>query len=244
LVRSPSLSLPIYSFPTPLKAIAKSFFVLFHVSIWSPPTIYLHLNLLHLPSPPQITPPYCTYFTVLFLLIFKLMFKGVSQRILDVSLLYFGPFNPFHCSPLAFYLPPPIFSTASIHNLISSIFTDVMFYDTVDAPSFSFPFHSSLSFIEQFHYYKHVLNMSLYVIMFVFAYIFIFWIYLPPMRENMQPLSFWVWLTSLNMMSSNIFKDWSIYKLFLFLQVSVVHFDQYPHSLSLSLFPLPDCNCF
>jgi hypothetical protein len=29
------------------------------------------------------------------------------------------------------------------------------------------------------------------------------WIYLPHMRENMWPLSFWAWLTSLSMMSSN-----------------------------------------
>jgi hypothetical protein len=28
-------------------------------------------------------------------------------------------------------------------------------------------------------------------------------LYLPCMRENMQPLSFWAWLTSLHMMSSN-----------------------------------------
>jgi hypothetical protein len=29
------------------------------------------------------------------------------------------------------------------------------------------------------------------------------WIYLPCMRENMQLLCFWSWLTSLNIMSSN-----------------------------------------
>jgi hypothetical protein len=40
--------------------------------------------------------------------------------------------------------------------------------------------------------------MSLYMIMFVSVYMFIFWIYLPCMRENMQPLSFRAWLTSLN----------------------------------------------
>jgi hypothetical protein len=45
--------------------------------------------------------------------------------------------------------------------------------------------------------------MSLYMIMFGFVYMFIFWIYLPHMRENMWPLFFWTWLTSLNIMSSN-----------------------------------------
>jgi hypothetical protein len=41
--------------------------------------------------------------------------------------------------------------------------------------SFSFPFPPSLSSIEQFHYYKHVLHISLY--MFLFVYMFIFWIF-------------------------------------------------------------------
>jgi hypothetical protein len=56
-------------------------------------------------------------------------------------------FNSFHCSPLFLYLPPT-FSTAFIHILISSTFTDVMFYDITDALSFSFPFPLSLSSIE------------------------------------------------------------------------------------------------
>jgi hypothetical protein len=30
------------------------------------------------------------------------------------------------------------------------------------------------------------------------VYMFIFWVYLLHMRENMWPLSFWTWLTSLN----------------------------------------------
>jgi hypothetical protein len=37
----------------------------------------------------------------------------------------------------------------------------------------------------------------------IFVYIFIFCFYLPHRRENMQLLSFWAWLTSLSMMSSN-----------------------------------------
>jgi hypothetical protein len=39
--------------------------------------------------------------------------------------------------------------------------------------------------------------------MLIFVCTFIFWIYRPHMRENMWPLSFWTWLTSLNMMPSN-----------------------------------------
>jgi hypothetical protein len=38
---------------------------------------------------------------------------------------------------------------------------------------------------------------------YVFVYMFIFWIYLPHKRENMWLLSFWTWLTSLNMISSS-----------------------------------------
>jgi hypothetical protein len=48
-------------------------------------------------------------------------------------------FNPFHYSPLPLYLPPPIFQQLSIYILIPSTFTDVMFYNIVDALSLSFP---------------------------------------------------------------------------------------------------------
>jgi hypothetical protein len=82
------------------------------------------------------------------------MFKGVSQCVPAMSLLYFGPFNPFHCSPLAFYLPSSSFQQLSIHILISSTFTDGVFYNIVDTLSFSLPFPASLSSIQYFFYYK------------------------------------------------------------------------------------------
>jgi hypothetical protein len=88
----------------------------------------------------------------------------------------------------------PIFQQFLIHILISSTFTYVMFYDIVDALSFSFSFPPSPSSIEQFHYYKHVLHMSLYMIMFAFVHMFIIWIYLPRMRESMWLLYFWSWI--------------------------------------------------
>jgi hypothetical protein len=66
------------------------------------------------------------------------MFKGVSQCVPAISLLYFGPFSPFHCSPWPFSLPPLIFQQLSVHILISSTCTDVMFYDITDALSLLF----------------------------------------------------------------------------------------------------------
>jgi hypothetical protein len=122
-------------------------------------------------------------------LIFKLMFKGVSQCIPAMRILYFGPFNPFHYSPLPLYLPPaPIIQQPSVYILISSTFTDVMFYNISNALAFSFPFPPSLSSVKKFHCYKHVLPLSLYMVMFVFVYIF--WLHLPHMREYIWPLSF------------------------------------------------------
>jgi hypothetical protein len=38
------------------------------------------------------------------------MFKGASQCISAVRILYFDLFNSFHCSPLLLYLPPSCFS--------------------------------------------------------------------------------------------------------------------------------------
>jgi hypothetical protein len=88
-----------------------------------------------------------------------------------VGVLYFGLFNPFHYSPLPLYLPHPIFQVFNTHPYILYLH---MVCDITDALSFSFPFPLSLSSIEQFHCYKHVLHLSLYMIMLVFVYMFIF----------------------------------------------------------------------
>jgi hypothetical protein len=69
LVRSPPLCLPLNPLPAPLKAITRSFFVLFHISIWSPSIIFPHLNLLHWPSFLPQEPPtlYLFYSSVFFI---------------------------------------------------------------------------------------------------------------------------------------------------------------------------------
>jgi hypothetical protein len=66
---SPSSICPLNHLPTPLKAIARDFFVLFHIGIWSPPTIYPHLNLFPSPSTHLYLPTHYTYFTVLLFII-------------------------------------------------------------------------------------------------------------------------------------------------------------------------------
>jgi hypothetical protein len=149
----------------------------------SPSSIYLHLNLLHSPFPIlHVYPPHTIPVIHIFrsLLIIKSMFKGISQCIFIVIILSFGPFNPFLYIHLSLYLPPSIFQQLSIPILISSIFTDVIFYDTVDGLLISFPFHPSLSSIEQFHYSKYVLypisqflndHWKVYCSMFLYLYI-------------------------------------------------------------------------
>jgi hypothetical protein len=76
--------------------------------------------------PPPFRFPLYTQFCPSFL-VFKLMFEGVSQCVPAVGILYFGPFNPFHYSPLPLYLPPPIFQQLSRHMLISSAFMMLSF---------------------------------------------------------------------------------------------------------------------
>jgi hypothetical protein len=95
--------------PSPLKAIARGYIVLFCVSLWSASTVFPHLNILDSPSPsyqyPLHTVPILHY--CLSLLISKSMFKGVSWCIPAVSILYFCPFIPVHSSilPLPSRLP-------------------------------------------------------------------------------------------------------------------------------------------
>jgi hypothetical protein len=83
---------------------------------------------------------------------FKLMFQWVSICVPAVSLLYFGPFNPFYYSPLPTFISHlPHFSTAfSIHPYILYLHRCHAF-DIVDTLSFSLPFPPSLSSIESFH---------------------------------------------------------------------------------------------
>jgi hypothetical protein len=56
---------------------------------------FLHLNLQY----PSYTVPILQ--SCLSLIISKLLFKGISQWISAVIILYFCPFNPFHYSPLS-----------------------------------------------------------------------------------------------------------------------------------------------
>jgi hypothetical protein len=97
--------------------------------------------------PPIRTIPHThgTYFTVPFSL-FELMFKGLSQCIPAMSILWSIQSLPLlSLTPLT---PTPIFQQFSIHILISFIFIDVMFYDISDVLSFSFSFLLSLYAIE------------------------------------------------------------------------------------------------
>jgi hypothetical protein len=92
------------------------------------------------------------------------MFKGMSQCMPTVGISSFGPLNSIHDSPLPLFLPSPIFQQLSMH-----VFISLMLCNITDALSFSFP-----EFYRVVHNYKHVLHMSLCMIMLVFMYMFIF----------------------------------------------------------------------
>jgi hypothetical protein len=97
------------------------------------------------------------------------------------------------------FLPPPIIQQLSIHIIMSSTSTDcntfLYCWLSIFLPSFpSSPrCHTVVPLLHTF------LHIGFYIIMLVFMYMFIFCIYLPHMRENMWPLSFWTWLTSLTL---------------------------------------------
>jgi hypothetical protein len=123
------------------------------------------------------------------------MFKGVSQCIPAVRILYFGPFNPFHC--FLSITPIPHFPQFSVHILISSTFTSYGMQNYWC----SIVLFSSPSFPE-FHCYKRSTYEFPYDHACFCVYVYL-WIYVLCMRENMQLLSFWTWLSLLKMMSSN-----------------------------------------
>jgi hypothetical protein len=73
----------------------------------------------HIPSPsftlplPQVPHTHTVPIlqSYLSLLISKSIFKGVFQCIPTMSILYFDPFNPFHCCPLPLLSHPPFFNS-------------------------------------------------------------------------------------------------------------------------------------
>jgi hypothetical protein len=141
---APIVSPPL-PFPTPLKAIARGFLVLFHIGIWSPPTIYHHLNLLSSPSLLSIYPPspegtHCAYFIVLVFIINMWIDvqSSVSMYALCGCALLWSV-QSLRLLSLISLLPPPIFQQLSVHIHISSTFTSVVDNTTVALP-FSFPF--------------------------------------------------------------------------------------------------------
>jgi hypothetical protein len=78
--------------------------VFFHLSIWNPSTIYPHLNLLHLLSPPSTPNTVPILQSCLLLLIFKPMLKGIFSLYLCCGILYFGPFNSFHFGTILIFI--------------------------------------------------------------------------------------------------------------------------------------------
>jgi hypothetical protein len=94
------------------------------------------------------------------------MFKGMSQCMLTVGVLYFSQFIPFHYSPLPLYLSPPIFLQLSIHILTSSTITSyVMRYYWCSITLFSFPtfpkFHRVVPLHNEPSYKRATIDLSL-----------------------------------------------------------------------------------
>jgi hypothetical protein len=109
------------------------------------------------------------------------MFKGVFQCLPALSLLYFGPFNHFHCSPLPLYPLPSHFQQLSVHILTSSTFTSyVLQYCWCSIFLFSFPsssgFHRVVPPLQTCSTSEFVCDHACFC-----GYIYL-WIHLPHMR--------------------------------------------------------------
>jgi hypothetical protein len=101
--------------PTPHKAIIRGFLVLFHIDMWSPFTIYHHLNLLPSPFPLQLVAlphTHCTYFTVVIFItnIWVNIQRGVSMQcgcalvwsVQSLLILFLTPLPPIPSFSIAF----------------------------------------------------------------------------------------------------------------------------------------------
>jgi hypothetical protein len=147
----------------------------------SPPTFYPPTS-----NPPPPTVPISQSCPLLF--IPKSVFKGSSQCVPAMSILYFGPFNPFHCSPSSLPSHPHYSAAFSTHPYVLYLHKcDVLWYYWCSIILFSFP------------YYKHVLHLNMWSHLFLCIHLSLD---LSSTYERKRGL-FLSWLTSLNMMSSN-----------------------------------------
>jgi hypothetical protein len=115
-----------------------------------------------------------------------------------MGILFFGPFNPFHYSPLPLYLPSPSFKQLSLHILTSLPSSDVMQYYWCAIILFSFP-----SFPKCRRVIPLLQTCSTYEFVYDHSCLCVYVDLSSTYERNMQPLPFWAWLTSPNMMSSN-----------------------------------------
>jgi hypothetical protein len=92
------------------------------------------------------------------LLIFKLTFKGLSQCMPTVGVLYFSPFNPFHYSVLPLYLPPRFSVAFSTHPYV--LYLHILGYMILLMRYHSLFLSCFLSFIEYFHCHKRLLGLN------------------------------------------------------------------------------------
>jgi hypothetical protein len=110
---SPIASLP-QPFSHPTQSNCKKIFVLFSQVCEVHQTYISLISFLHpphshyAPCPAHTVPILQSWFS---LLTFKLAFKGVSQCMPYVGVLYFELFNSINCPPLSLYLPPSLFNS-------------------------------------------------------------------------------------------------------------------------------------
>jgi hypothetical protein len=159
-----------------------------------------HLDHIYSPLPPTHTGPVLQ--THPSFLILGSMFK----EFLDLSQLWICYYSLFNSSPfiaLLYPFPPtPYYSAAfgTYHYVIYLHRWNIFQYCWFSIILFSVPsyprFHRTVSLLQTCSTYKYVYDHVCFCV-------YIFWIYLTHIGENMWLLSFWICLTSLNMISSN-----------------------------------------
>jgi hypothetical protein len=121
------------------------------------------------------------------LLIFKLIFKGVSQRMCTVGVRYSGPFKPSYYPSYHFTSHPTYFNCSTFtSHVLQYYWCSIIFF------SFSFlpEFHKIVILLQTCSTSEFVCDHAW------FLFMFIFWVYVPYIRENKWSLSLWVWFTS------------------------------------------------
>jgi hypothetical protein len=180
---------------------------------------------IHLPPSHNYPSMHCTFIYSCFsLLIYKSMYKGASQGIPTVSILYLGLFNPFLYSPLP--LLAPIFNNFQYISLYTlplqtlCFIMSLMFYDSLFL-SLITEFYRAVSLLQIWSTYEFVYDHACFCVYVCFRSIFHMWEKTSGLSLSKSGLLHWTWLHPFTFKLHDVIISYGWVKLHIYLYIPI-----------------------